>query len=650
MASSFDHVVFQDETNLIDNFIHLLHCAPQYFDKDERVLKEMLDKTVQYLIQMYETFHKHTTALLKLHLKQSYDENDYSNLKEICRIIQQLENDSCKITTMSSNAIKGYQKASDDLKSMKPIGMIGHVQETKLKANMKILLHLLNCNDVKFSNTLENPQLYVKQQSKKLEDQKKKAFKDLESCTKKAKSNATKKVSSVNQKSKATHSNLVDDWVIIEKSLNKNVCECKQKSWQKLHSLKQNLVINLKENADAWEQNIEKCKLHYENEIARRKTEFQKLKELHEQECKDIHNELRKTLEHKKEQNLEAYTWEKELSKTQYEKHKSKPTGKKNFYNQQSSKASELENALVAKKRSTKDAVLRMKRADEMLEKEFQAKYDYALKDKEYKILEDHNKLMLLNLKLEECKSKMLLKINAEREKRENKLQAICNRQCKLTLEIESSNISIIKKRKLDEYKRITEEIGTVDEAATSENNDSIREASEIISNFEEELKKSEEVIIVETKRWHLQNLFQSTLIQLEYLEHRKLQQMKLTKALKISLNYIDYALKDIENYLYTADFFWKEIISKCSSLMKSVVAKNFTRLDDLRISNSPKKVTEMKTKEIDQKSKTFKTAAQAFYKECSVFINECSLTDKKVITARENILKLYNLTTQSNT
>ena len=518
MDISCDHVKFQSETTFIDNFIHLLHCAPQYFDKDEQIIKETLNKTVQFLIQMFNTFHKHTTAL-KLHYKQSYDKNEYSNLKQMCRLIQQLENDSCKITIMSQNVIKDYQKSSDIvyiINSKKPKDMIVHIQQTKLKANIKILLHLLNCKCENFSSTLEDPQLYVEQQSKQLEDQKKIAFKDLESYTKSVKSNANKKVSFVNEKSKVSRDNLVNEWKMKETSFDKNISEVKQKSLQELHSHKHWLKINLKENADKWEQNTEKCKLCYKNEIARQK-------------------------------------------------------------------------------------------------------------------------------------SKMLLQINAERKKEENEIRAIFNEKCKVTSKTERSSISSIERRKTAEYKRITEIIATIDEKATSEINDSIGEASKIISKFEKELKKKEEAIIMETKRLHLQNLYQSTLIQLEYLEQRELRQMQLTKALTISQYYVDSAVKNIECYLYTADSFWKEIISKCSKLMKNVVAENFTRHDHLRI-NSPNKITEIRKIEMDQKSSTFKTAAQAFYKECSVFIDECSLTDEKVITARENILKLHNLATQHNT
>ena len=235
MDISCDHIIFRDETNYIDNSIQLLYCAPQYFDEDEKVIKQMRGNVVEFLVQSFVKFHEHVTALKSYQDSKSFDENDYSNLKNICRVLQQLKSDSHSIKKLGQNVLKRHQKASDTFKllsSMKTKHMVGHVQETKLKTTMNILLHLLNCDDTDFSGTLEDPQIYIEQQSKQLEDQQKKALKDLELYVTAVRFNTSEKVLSANQKLKENHSNQVNNWVIKEKplkkmnvKLNKNYCK-----------------------------------------------------------------------------------------------------------------------------------------------------------------------------------------------------------------------------------------------------------------------------------------------------------------------------------------------------------------------------------------------------------------------------------------
>jgi len=112
---SYNHITFRNETEHIDNFIHLLHCVPKYFDEDEQEIRIVLDETVQFILKMFDTFHKHTTAL-KHHILQhrlSCDENDYKNLEEICKIIQKLENDSKKELKSNQKVLINFQRASD---------------------------------------------------------------------------------------------------------------------------------------------------------------------------------------------------------------------------------------------------------------------------------------------------------------------------------------------------------------------------------------------------------------------------------------------------------------------------------------------------------------------------------------------------------
>lgn len=555
---------FQNETNFIDNFIHLLHCAPQYFVKNERIINSMLDKTVEFLIIMFDTFHKHTTGLkyYVLQHKQSCDENDYSNIKEICRIIQELKNESYRMKQRSSEVLKNFQEEITGFKSMKPKGMVDYVLKTKLKANIGILLHLLNYKDknparADFTDVLKNPKIYIEQQAKLLEDQKKKANQDLASYKKEIKSNTNKQKASINQRSKTSRSTLVENWVIKEKDFKMQKTEVEQRLSQKLHLLKCNLEIDLKEKAQVSQLNIDKCKVHHEKETSKY---LIKLEQQYEHQC------------------LKEYNHKIKSCNLQYQEQRSR-NKRYTSYGQQISKASELENALVTKKCATDE---------------------------------------------------------------ENEVLAIYHQKCKVAKEIANNLLCDIERRKSAEYRKYKEEIENIDETVTNESNDSTREACEVINKFEKELKKKEEAIIAETKRLHLQNLFQSMKVQLEYVEHRRQQQMQLNKALSISCQYVNYAIKYIESYLYTTEFFWEEILRASSTLLKTTVCRNFTELNHFRNTN---KIVAIKKLEIEQKSTTFKISVKQFFVECSAIADECCLIDEKMTTARENILKLSTYT-----
>ena len=517
MDINCDHIEFQYETSLIDNFIHLLHCAPQYFIENEHVINLMVDKTVEFLIIMFDTFHKHTTRLKRyvLQHKQSRNQNDYSNIKKICKTIQELENESYRIRTISLNTLKFFQKASDVfevLNGRKPKSMVGHVQETKLNTNVRVLLHLLdykdkNPNNAEFTDILEDPQVYIEQQRKILEDQKKKAREDLASHIKEIKSNTNEQITSINQRSRADHSTLVKEWVMKDKAFDKRKSKVKQNLSQKLRLYKCYLETDLKEKAKVCQQKIDECKVHHEKDDSK------------------------------------------------------------------------------------------------------------------------------------------ILQLNKQREEGENELRASYHQKCKKAREIADDLLCDIERDKSAEYRKVKEGIEISDETVTNESNDSTREAYKTNNKFEEELKKKEEAIITETnyKRLHLQNLFQSMKVQLEYVEHRKQQQIQLIKVLSISFRYVGCAIQNIESYLYTTEFFWNdEIISACSKLMKNTVARNFAKL------RNAKKIIEIKKLEIDQKSTTFKISVKHFFAECSAFVDACCLTDEKMITARENILKLSTYTKQN--
>ena len=404
--------------------------------------------------------------------------------------------------------------------------------------------------------------------------------------------------------------------------------------------------MNLKEKADVWEHNTEKCKFHYENEIVIRNNEFEQNKELHEQRFKEVHDQLKATLQLQQTKNLEVYNLEKELSKVQFELQTLNLRAKRS--SQQRRASSEMESALVTKQCSVNDAKLKKEKADERAMQEYKTKYDIAFKEKESNILKLRNQLKSLKLKSEDYMSKALLQISKERMERERKVWAIFDQKHKITLEIANSFLSNLELQKSAEYQKVKEEIAVVDNVVINENNDSITEASDLIGKFEEELKKKEEVIIENIKKLHLQNLLQSARVQLQYLEHNKLLQVQLRKAVSISRYYVQYATQKIESYLYTVDFFWNEILSVTSSLMKSPVARNIIELDHLKV-KCPNKKAEIANLEINQKSVTFKTSAKEFYKQCSILINECSLTDIKTITAKENIVKLLNLAKETN-
>ena len=648
--ATIDHIMFRNETNSIDSYVHLLHCAPQYFVEHEQVINLMLDKTVKFLIVMFDTFHKHTTDLKHyvLQHKQSYDEKDYSKVKKMCRIIQQLKSDSCNIKRISQNALKIFQKASDVFKvlnGMKPKGMVGHVQETNLKANLRILLHLLNYKDeniknANFADILEVPQIYIEQQSKLLEDRRKEAIQDLASYTKKIKLNTNTKLTSINQRSKEVHFTLVNDWVIKEKAFAKSKSEVKQRLSENIHLHTRNLETDLKEKANVWQQNIDICRVRHEKETSEHKIRLEQSKELYEQQYQEVCDKFKRTLEVKTDQHLEEYNCKIELANLQYQNQRSELNSKKRFSNhgQQISKVSELENALMTKKCATDEAKTRKKEADDQAEKQFEAERNYALKEKEYKILKCSNRITLSILNSEQMMSITISKLNTQRKEREKKVWAIYNQKCEVATKIANTLLSNIERKKSAEYKKVNEGIKTTDETVTNESNDSTREAYEIVNKFEEELKKKEEAIIAQTKRLHLQNLFQSMKMQLEYVEHRKQQQMQLSKALSISCHYVDYAIQNIESYLYATDFFWKEIISASSMLLENIVPKKFIELDHLRSIN---KITEIKKLEIEQKSTTFKISVKKFFVECCAFVNECCLTDEKATIAHENILKL---------
>ena len=598
----------------------------------------LFDITVEILFKLFNTFHKYAIALRQyiLQHRQSSAKSDYKDLDQICIILQQLASDSL-VETESQKALVMNQKVQDffEMNTKPQQKTITNLKKPKLNLYINILKYLLhNTSDelqvLTVSDSFKAVQTYYQNNNQK--------DMTLQEYKTKLKENLDREHSLF-----AERLNMQRDKCITE--LNEKVEKAKKESkhvekrlHEKLGLHHHCMLIDLEENNRKCQQNVSLCWSKCEAELRKHETQFNQLKESHEQHYIQLCEEIKRNAEYRKTCNKEIFDCKVEIYRLQWEESILKLKNLKQC--QSTTKANNRENTTKILNKSIRRAEHEKHLSNIQIDTESEFEYEYALNAKKLKSITSCNHKKFLDINSLEDALKRFSQFSNNREIREKEIQAQYMQKCKSQSYYSNILLSDINNDISTTKHEITEEIRKITEAVEDHSKKLDTKYTKNIKSFEEYVRNKDKERIKQKKNRKLNELLCAAQVQLAFLENKRMEQEHLVTAVKFISSSNIQAIKDIECYLYQISHIWCDIKSSCSNLMKHMVATNLHKHRNLKASKPD--AIEIKQLEFDQKTATFKGAAKDFFKKCEALNIQFDLTDKKIMTAKENIMKLY--------